>query len=133
MGGLYVMIGSELRVKLDRAARMSDDSTLRTCGLWNFYRANEAAFNQVAYSIYTEFCNGLRRAAQKSGATSVPPFTLADCQNFSEKAIVKYPIYWRLRVKSSLNPSEKQGCYNTLARYLVQKSWNSLVNQNPCL
>lgn len=111
---------------------MSDDSTLRTCGLWNFYRANEAAFDQTAYSIYAEFCNGLRQTARKSGVGSIPPFTLADCQNFSEQAFVKYPIYWRLRVKPSLNPSEQQGCYNALARYLVQKSWNSLVSQNPC-
>ena len=126
------MIVPKLRVKLDWAARMSDDSTLRTCGLWNFYRLNEPAFDQVAYSIYTEYCNLLRKAAQRSGAGSVLPFTLADCQKFSEKAIVKYPIYWKLRVKSTLNPSEKQGCYNALAHYLVQKSWSSLVSQNPC-
>lgn len=107
---------------------MSDDSALRTCGLWNFYRANRAEFDKFASSIYAALCD-LRQAAQRSGAGMVVPPTLAECQDFCEKSIDRFPYYGRLRIKPSLNSSE---CYTALARYLIRNSWNT-VSQNPCI
>jgi hypothetical protein len=127
------MILSNLREKLNRAEYMSDDSTLRACGIWNDYRANRTAFDQFASSVYSMLCDSQRQVAQKSGSRTVIPPTLADCQDYCEKSIDRLPIYRRLRIKSSLNPSEKQECYTALARYLVENSWNSIISQNPCL
>lgn len=128
------MIFSKLPVKLSRVERMSDDSTLRTCGLWNFYRTNKVEFDKFAGKIYTTQCDAKRQAAQQAGITAaVDPPTLAECQEFCEQSLHLLPFYGKLRITSSFNPSTTQSkCFGALARYLVENSWNT-ISQNPCV
>lgn len=130
MGNSYVMILSKLRVKWNRVERMSDDSTLRTCGLWNFYRTNKAEFDKFAGVIYTKQCTALRQTSQKSGIGTVNTPTLAECQVWSAKLL---PSFLNSGKFKSAHLLAEPNCYTVLAHFLVKNSWNALVSQNPCI